>query len=138
MLKLLVTLPLGNTPEPSWFPYLVYAAPNVLFTLISFFLLFRPEEYKAYTSLYLAGKTTVIGSILGWAIFSVRHIFPFIIPVQKFGIILLFVLVLSILDMGSLVGSFLLKRKINRKPAPEAETGEIVEGDMVPEGRDGS
>ncbi|MDR0689421.1 MAG: hypothetical protein LBG08_04015 [Spirochaetaceae bacterium] len=139
MLELLIAvLPLGNTSTASWFPYLVYVVPNALFPLMGFFLLIRPREYKAYISLYLAGKTIVIVSIFGWTIFSFKSIFTSTVSSQEFITILGFVLGLTILDMGSLLGSSLLKNKINRLAAPESgeitEGEEIAEGDSVPEG----
>ncbi|MDR2363520.1 MAG: hypothetical protein LBD65_03805 [Spirochaetaceae bacterium] len=133
MLELLIAvLPLGSTSTASWFPYLVYMVPNALFPLMGFFLLIRPREYKAYISLYLAGKTIVIVSIFGWIVFSFKNIFTSAISPREFIAVLGFVLGLTILDMGSLLGSSLLKSKINRQTAPESV--EIPEGDSVPEG----
>lgn len=139
MLELLIAvLPLGNTSTASWFPYLVYVVPNALFPLMGFFLLIRPQEYKAYIPLYLAGKIIVIVSIFGWTIFSFKNIFTSTISTQEFITLLGFVLGLTILDTGSLLGSSLLKSKINRQAAPESgkitEGEEITEGDSVPEG----
>jgi hypothetical protein len=137
MLDLLISaLPLGTSPEAAYFPYLVYVVPNALFPLMGFFLLIRPREYKAYSSLYLAGKIIVIVSIFGWIVFSFKHFFTSAVPMRELAALLTLALGLSILDTASLLGNSLLKSKINREPAPES--GKIGEGDMVPEGRDGS
>lgn len=133
MLELLIAvLPLGNTSTASWFPYLVYVVPNALFPLMGFFLLIRPREYKAFIPLYLAGKTIVIVSVFGWTVFSFKNIFTSAVSTGEFITLLGFVLGLTVLDMGSLLGSSLLKSKIDRQAAPES--GEITEGDSVPEG----
>jgi predicted permease len=52
------------------FPMLVYTVPNALFLLMALFLLFSPEKYEAYASLYLAGKCISLFSLLLWFIIS--------------------------------------------------------------------
>jgi hypothetical protein len=46
------------------FPYMALAAPNALFPLMSFFLLFRFEISRPYLPLYISGKTLGLLSIL--------------------------------------------------------------------------
>ncbi|MDR0589346.1 MAG: hypothetical protein LBG25_02245 [Spirochaetaceae bacterium] len=134
MLELLIAIiPLGRTPETSWFPYVVYVVPNALFPLMNFFLLIRPEEYRDYVFLYMAGKTMVIVSVVGWIVLSLHRMFISVTPVSEFSKILGFVLCFIILDTASMLGSSFLKGKLYRKPPPEPE--ETVEGDAIPEGR---
>jgi hypothetical protein len=137
MLELLIAvIPLGDAPEASWFPYLVYAAPNALFPLMGIFLLSRPGEYKSYISLYMAGKIIVIVSVFGWTIFSFQSILNSAFPAREFITIFGFLFGLIILDAASLLANSQLKNKLNRNLAePSGETGE---GDMVPEGRNGA
>jgi hypothetical protein len=51
------------------FPWLVYAAPNALFTLMALFLWLNISRYGVYLPLFLAGKLISLFSILGWSIF---------------------------------------------------------------------
>ncbi|MDR2759844.1 MAG: hypothetical protein LBB78_10755 [Spirochaetaceae bacterium] len=133
MLELLITvIPLGENPEASWFPYLVYAVPNALFPLMGFFLLLRPEEYKGYVSLYLAGKTITVVSAIGWLIFSFQGIFISAGSAPEFIRVLGLVFCFIVLDTASMLGSSFLKSKLYRKPPPEPV--EIVE-ETIPEER---
>ncbi|MFP3090571.1 hypothetical protein LQZ21_09620 [Treponema sp. TIM-1] len=134
MLELLITvIPLGESPEASWFPYMVYAVPNALFPLMAFFLFIRPGEYRGYVFLYLAGKTIVIVSVIGWIIFSLQRILgsagSLLELIRISGLVFCFI----ILDTASLVGTSLLKGKLYPKPPPEPE--EIGEGDTIPQER---
>ncbi|MDR2630005.1 MAG: hypothetical protein LBC60_03680 [Spirochaetaceae bacterium] len=138
MLELLITvIPLGESPEASWFPYLVYAVPNALFPLMGFFLLIRPEEYRAYISLYLAGKIIVVVSVFGWTLFSVGRMLGSVVPAPEFSKILGFVSGFFILDAASILGSSFLKSKLYRKAIPEpGETAPpAAPGDTVSEER---
>jgi hypothetical protein len=47
-------------------PPLLYIVPNVLFPLMAFFLLLDFLYYMPYLSLYMAGKTIAVVSIIGW------------------------------------------------------------------------
>jgi hypothetical protein len=137
MLELLITvIPLGDAPEASWFPYLVYAAPNALFPLMGLFLLSRPGEYKSYISLYTAGKIIVIVSILGWTIFSFQSILNSAFPAREFMTLLAFLFGLIVLDTASLLANSMLSHKLNRNGAERP--GETGEGSTVPQGSDGA
>jgi hypothetical protein len=56
-------------PGAAGFPWLVYAAPNALFTLMALFLWLNLSRYGTYLPLFLAGKIISLFSILGWAFF---------------------------------------------------------------------
>jgi hypothetical protein len=58
------------------FPLLVYIAPNALFPLMALFLLLKPEEYRSYIVLYMAGKVLAAAAGVGWVIFSFSDIWP--------------------------------------------------------------
>jgi hypothetical protein len=59
-----------GAPDGIPFPYIIYAAPNALFPLISFFLLIRPVESAAFASLYITGKAISTAALAGWAVFA--------------------------------------------------------------------
>ncbi|MDR2494350.1 MAG: hypothetical protein LBD24_03905 [Spirochaetaceae bacterium] len=61
------------------FPYAVYAVPNALFPLMTYFLLIRLSLYKTYLPLYIAGKIIGAASIIGWAVFSLHAVAPIVI-----------------------------------------------------------
>jgi hypothetical protein len=136
MLELLISvIPLGTSPEASWFPYLVYAVPNALFPLMGFFLLISPGEYKTYISLYMAGKFIVIVSILVWGFFSLSKVFTSILSLPALIAPLGLVFCLIILDAVSILVSSTLKNKLYGESMPEGE-GEPEElREEIPEER---
>ena len=64
------------TPEGdlfgTFFPYIVYLSANALFPLMALFVWLRPEEYRNYLTLYMAGKIIGMVSFLVWEIFGSR------------------------------------------------------------------
>ncbi|MDR0402337.1 MAG: hypothetical protein LBH35_01965 [Treponema sp.] len=67
-----------GTPDGMRFPYMVYAAPNALFPLMSFFLLIRPGESAAFIPLYTTGKAISLAAFAAWVLsaFTRLHGFP--------------------------------------------------------------
>ena len=55
-------------------PLMMYASPNALFPLMSFFLLLRFEASKAYIPLYITGKFLSLICIMIWVIYSYRQV----------------------------------------------------------------
>ena len=55
-------------------PLMMYAAPNALFPLMSFFLLFRFDDFRAYIPLYIIGKILGLICILVWLLFTMRRV----------------------------------------------------------------
>jgi hypothetical protein len=110
------------------FPWLVYAAPNGLFPLMALFLWRRLSEYKAYITLYIAGKTISVVVFLGWLISSSQTIVPVIN--EETLLVLGSWLFLSLLDAFSMLGAILLKNRLNRSeiPAPTA----VIASDVRP------
>jgi hypothetical protein len=86
-------------------PFSVYAAPNVLFILIGFFLLIKLEEYRHFVPLYLAGKAVAIVANLGWFFSSLGQL-RLALTEDALGVlyILGFLLSLAILDAFSVLG----------------------------------
>jgi hypothetical protein len=95
------------------FPYVFYAVPNGLFTLMSFFLWFRLDAYKPYIPLYLAGKILAVIAVLSWMIFSLSQLAN--------DLLIGTVLLLSAGDALTVIGSALLKKRIRR--VEEERTG---------------
>ncbi|GHV28524.1 hypothetical protein AGMMS4952_12410 [Spirochaetia bacterium] len=102
----------------------LYAVPNALFTLMSFFLLLRLDTYKPYIPLYLAGKILAVVAFFSWLIFSSSQIQ--IIDSLLLGAVLL----LAAGDILTVLGGTILKKRISggktaRKvfPAAKGDTG---------------
>jgi hypothetical protein len=107
---------LGLLPQNAGaaFPILVYAVPNALFPLMSFFLLIRLEASRAYIPLYMTGKILSI---------SVMALWFFIIVIQmKEPRSALPMFILGAADIGS-VFSFLGTFRLTEPPQDE-EGGE--------------
>ena len=49
---------------------LAYTAPSALFPLMALFIWLDSQRYRAYLSLFAAGKCIVISTLLGWSIVS--------------------------------------------------------------------
>ncbi|GHT96035.1 hypothetical protein FACS1894141_5680 [Spirochaetia bacterium] len=98
------------------FPALVYIAPNGLFPLMALFLWRRLSEYKAYITLYIAGKIISIVVFLGWFISSLQTI---ALAINEETLLVLGGwLFLTFLDAFSVLGAFLLKNRLNRGHIP--------------------
>ena len=73
-LLLLVFFLLTASPEGSVNGiYPVYMSSNALFPLMALFIWLKPEEYKSYVTLYIAGKIIALVSFYAWEIFSFRE-----------------------------------------------------------------
>jgi hypothetical protein len=57
------------------FPHLLYIVPNALFPLMAFFLAIDLFYYIPYISLYMAGKSIAIVSIVGWSVTTSLPVF---------------------------------------------------------------
>ena len=56
-------------------PYMMYAAPNALFPLMSFFLFIRLDLYRLYIPLYITGKVLALLCMLIWLLFTLQYLF---------------------------------------------------------------
>jgi len=69
---LLFVLAVAPKPEFNFSP-VMYAAPNALFPLMSFFLLVRFDKSRPYIPLYMIGKALALVSLGVWLFFMLRY-----------------------------------------------------------------
>jgi hypothetical protein len=69
---ILFVLP-ANGAEGTVFPLLMYIAPNALFPMMALLFWLRPDEYRSYIFLYIAGKIVGIMANLGGLMFSIKN-----------------------------------------------------------------
>jgi hypothetical protein len=111
-----------GSPDGIRFPYMIYAAPNALFPLMSLFLLIRPSESAAFIPLYMTGKIISTAALAGWALFA-------FLKLKSLPPIVLLFFCLGAADITSAVGTALLNFTL-RKTAPEqAEQAPDGEGE---------
>ena len=114
----------------AFFPYIVYLSANALFPLIALFVWLRPEEYRNYLALYMAGKIIAVISFYAWEFFSFRE---FLRAVNLIGSLALLggSVLISFADILSVWGAWTLKNKFRqalvRPPEPNGlnESGGI-------------
>ena len=114
--------------------YSVYSSSNALFPLMALFIWLRPQEYKNFTTLYIAGKVIILISFYAWEFFSLhRGIQPELVLGPGIGYreflgagnlargIILFGggAFLSLADILSVWGAWIFNKKYNRALAPE-------------------
>jgi hypothetical protein len=109
--------PLEGAVKGGIFPFLVYVTPNALFPLMTLFMWLRPKDYRNYLPLYMAGKVIAAAAFYGWGIFALSS--PALEPLRIANWAEVFVLsggsfVLNLFDVFSILGSWVLSRKINR------------------------
>ena len=105
----------------SWafFPYLVYLSANALFPLMALFVWLKPEEYRNYLTLYMAGKVITAVSFYVWEIFSSRE-FPGVENLARSMVLMGGSVFICLADMLSIGGAWMLKSKFRRALAPES------------------
>ena len=76
LISLLYTY-LGTAPDSGnlTIPFMMYAVPNALFPLMSFFLFIRLDLYRAYIPLYITGKALALLCMLIWLLFTLQYLF---------------------------------------------------------------
>ena len=72
LLLLAVFLIITLSGSAAFSPYLVYLSANALFPLMALFIWLRPEEYRNYLTLYMAGKVIASVSFYVWEFFAFR------------------------------------------------------------------
>ena len=116
---------MGDGLNPREFPFLVYLSANALFPMMALFLWLRPDEYRSYLNLYVAGKTIVLVTFYIWQVFTAREGFG----VKNSAFTVFFLLggvIVSLADMLSLWGAWTLKNKFQRllsRPQSGSENG---------------
>ena len=94
-------------------PYLAYLSSNVLFPLIALFVWLRPEEYRSYLTLHIAGKTISIILFYLWEFLAAGQVqgAEYLMKnMTLFGGSIL----LSFADILSVFGAWMLKNKFRR------------------------
>jgi hypothetical protein len=109
--------PLEGAVKGGIFPFLVYVTPNALFPLMTLFMWLRPVDYRNYLPLYTAGKVITVAAFYGWGFFALGS--PALERLGMANLAEALVLsggsfVLNLFDVFSILGSWVLARKINR------------------------
>ena len=94
----------------AFFPYLAYLSANALFPLMALFVWLRPEEYRNYLTLYMAGKIIAAVSFYAWGFFSSRE-FPGVENIVRSITLLGGSVFISLADILSVGGAWMLKNK---------------------------
>jgi glucan phosphoethanolaminetransferase (alkaline phosphatase superfamily) len=99
--------------------YTVYMSSNALFAIMAMFIWLRPDEYRNYIALYMAGKLVFLASFYSWEIFTLRDFirdenFVKNIVLMGGGAII------SLADMLSVWGAWAINKKYRRAPVPES------------------
>ena len=116
---LFIVPPLESGAIGAFFPYIVYISSNALFPLMALFVWLKPEKYRNYISLYMAGKIIGVVSFFAWMIFGSRD-FPGIEHIARSITLLGGSLLINLADVLSVWGAWTLKNKYRR-----AESGGI-------------
>ena len=111
---LFIVPPLEGSTIGAFFPYIAYISANALFPLMALFVWLRPQEYRNYITLYMAGKIIGVVSFFAWVIFGSRE-FPGAENVARSITLLSGSFTLSLTDAFSVWGARMLKNKKNRK-----------------------
>ena len=92
------------------FPYLAYLSANALFPLMALFVLIRPEEYRNYLTLYMAGKIIASVSFFAWEVLSTRE-FPGLGNLVNSMVLLGGSVFINLMDILSVGGAWMIKNK---------------------------
>ncbi|MDR1325194.1 MAG: hypothetical protein LBK00_04070 [Treponema sp.] len=101
LLGVFVVVPILSQPFET-FPFLLYIVPNALFPLMAFFLLLDFFYYIPYLSLYMAGKTIAVVSIIGWYVTGAPMFDAIIIGASLF---------IALFDALSILGECMIQKK---------------------------
>ena len=130
LLALVVFLFVTLSGSAAFSPYLVYLSANALFPLMALFIWLRPEEYRNYLTLYMAGKVISSVSFYVWEFFTFRwggrafgsgggaEEFALMEDAVKSVILLGGSLFVSLADILSVWGAWTLKNKFRQAAAP--------------------
>jgi hypothetical protein len=88
----------------------VYISSNALFPLMTLFVWLKPEEYRNYLSLYIAGKLIVLVSFFAWQFFSSSG-YIFMEDAARSMLILGGYALLNLTDVFTVWGAWILKNK---------------------------
>ena len=113
LIMFLAIAPTEGSMIGAFFPYTVYLSANALFPLMTLFIWLRPEEYRNYPTLYMAGKIIGVVSFLAWGLFSSRE-YTGVESAVKALVLLGGSVFLCLVDILSVWGAWMLKKKYNQ------------------------
>ena len=125
--------PLEGFESGAFFPYMVYLSANALFPLMTLFMWLRLEEYRNYIALYMAGKVIGVFAFYAWEFFSSRE-FPGAENMAKSLVLLGGSVFISLADILSVWGAWMLKNKCRIQPAGLAGDYRQAPGDSLGNG----
>jgi hypothetical protein len=135
-LRLLVLIRVFSVLRPGGgeFPWLVYAAPNVLFPLMTLFLWRFFSRCGAYAPLYTAGKSVALVSIAAFCVFSWQSVFTgFFLRDPGVFLILGSLAFLLVGDLLSVAGGAVLAGKVRKvEEADRSETAGVPATGALP------
>ena len=114
---------LGTAPDSGnlTIPFIMYAAPNALFPLMSFFLFIRLNLYRSYIPLYITGKALALLCMLVWLFFTMQYLFD----TYK----ILWAVFYCAADLGTIIGMIMQNIEIpNLRDQANVTTIESTEG----------
>ena len=88
----------------------VYISANALFPIMALFVWLKPEEYRGYITLYIAGKVIVLVSFFAWQFFSPRE-FMWVENAARNILVLGAYILLNLADILSVWGAWVIKNK---------------------------
>ena len=114
--------PSGVFPGDSgaFFPYIVYLSSNALFPLMSLFVRLRPQEYRNYLPLYMAGKIIAVVSFYAWMLLVPREIFGMGNVVLNIALLGTSIFI-NLADILSVWGAWTLKSKYRNAEVYDAD-----------------
>lgn len=96
-----------------FFPHIVYISSSALFPLMTLFIWLKPDEYRSYLTLYVAGKTIAVVSFFVWMIFFPRGDLAIVAVMSNMAILGASILI-NMADALSVWGAWTLKNKYRR------------------------
>ena len=119
LLMLVFFMLLAASENASGGSYAVYMSSNALFPLMALFIWLRPDEYRNYITLYMAGKIVSLVSFYSWEIFTFRDLNRDENLVKNI-VFLGGGALLSLADMLSVWGAWVINKKYRSAPAHES------------------
>ena len=113
LLVFLFIISLESFASADFFPYLAYLSANALFPLMALFVWLRPQEYRNYLTLYMAGKIIGAVSFYAWGFFSSRE-FPGMDNIVKSMTLLGGSVIINMADILSVGGVWVLNKKLRQ------------------------
>ena len=88
----------------------VYLSSNALFPLMTLFAWIKPEEYRNFHNLYIAGKVIILVSFFAWQLFTPRD-FLWLENAARSMLVLGGYMILNFTDILSVYGAWTIKNK---------------------------